>query len=191
MKNMYDPSHKKLVSCSYHSHNGFHQNFYNRNFLWNTLKYRKIYHQFHFPQVFLIENFDCRFENFDCRFLLSFSRCLIFDNFYFQFDNFIVGAKTKPKNVNSNVQIVVLQSEFFNVQMVAQRGVWHLTVQSHRGARFFQPIPRFWKPTKLPFQQTYFRQIPSAHWGVLDMSPLKKNLKIHFNWNYCENIWKS
>ncbi len=23
---MYDPSHKKLFSCSYHSHNGFHQN---------------------------------------------------------------------------------------------------------------------------------------------------------------------
>jgi hypothetical protein len=54
-------------------------------------------------------------ENFDCRFLLSFSPCLLFDNFYFQFDNLIVGAKSIPKIVNSNIQIVVLQSEFFSV----------------------------------------------------------------------------
>jgi hypothetical protein len=33
----------------------------------------------------------------------------------FQFDNLIVGAKSIPKIVNSNVQIVVLQSEFFSV----------------------------------------------------------------------------
>jgi hypothetical protein len=38
MKNMHDPSHKKLESCSYHSHNGFHQNFYNRKFLWISKK---------------------------------------------------------------------------------------------------------------------------------------------------------
>ncbi len=68
-----------------------------------------------FSTCFLIENFDCRFENFDYRFLLSFSPCLLFDNFYIQFDNFIVGSKSIPKIVNSNVQIVVLQSEFFSV----------------------------------------------------------------------------
>jgi hypothetical protein len=42
MKNMYDSSHKITLSTYY----GFHQIFYNRNFLWNTLKYRKIYTSF-------------------------------------------------------------------------------------------------------------------------------------------------
>jgi hypothetical protein len=67
---------------------------------------------------FRFEKFDCRFENFDFRFdlLLSFSPCSIFDNFYFRFDNFIVGSKSLPKIVKSNVQIVVLQSEFFSVR---------------------------------------------------------------------------
>ncbi len=70
--------------------------------------------------IFVLKIFDCHFENCNFRFdlLLSFSPCYLFDNFDFQFDNFIVGAKSLPKIVKSNVQIVVLQSEFFSVRKI-------------------------------------------------------------------------
>jgi hypothetical protein len=85
---MYDPSHKKIVPTIAIMAS---IKIFTIEFFYETHKNTEKYFINSILHMFFNRKFDCRFENFDCRFLLSFSPCLLFENFYFHFDTFIVG----------------------------------------------------------------------------------------------------